>query len=292
MSRVGSSRQPHDVIPAEQDPVQWRRCPLGVAPNPYPAGVVDTLHVLVLRHRRRVLVLVIAVPAGLAVAGLAWQPAAGWIGGLLLATAVVAVALFVLAWKQSRPAALVVDPGGRSFGVPASPSMVYLTVFSSCATSQSVLISSSSTEWWWSLFAACCSAFVAAVWLAAAWAGDGPRLRPEGIEVRMGVGSLRVPWEALSRDQPQRPGLHDTYLRLSYDRPQLVRRRGIYAAGDRLQIDSVHPWFIADVIRHYGNHPEHRHAIGTPAEYHRLLHELNQPTPLALGAPGHDCPPE
>jgi hypothetical protein len=56
---------------------------------------------------------------------------------------------------------------------------------------------------------------------------------------------------------------------LAYARPELVRRRGV-VPGRRLGIDGVHAWFIADVIRHYVDHPQHRAAIGEQAEYQRL----------------------
>jgi len=37
---------------------------------------------------------------------------------------------------------------------------------------------------------------------------------------------------------------------------------------------NVHPWFLADAIRWYANHPEHRAAIGTDAEHDRLVGAL------------------
>jgi hypothetical protein len=61
----------------------------------------------------------------------------------------------------------------------------------------------------------------------------------------------------------------------------MVRRRGVVLARQLLSIDNVAAWFIADAIRHYATHPEHRAAIGTEAEYGRLLdairNELTDP---------------
>ncbi len=43
---------------------------------------------------------------------------------------------------------------------------------------------------------------------------------------------------------------------------------------EALHTDSVDAGFLAAVIGHYVDHPEHRAAIGSPAEYERLLAEL------------------
>lgn len=83
--------------------------------------------------------------------------------------------------------------------------------------------------------------------------------------------SVEVPWEALAPSQPARPNLRSKSLTLSYARPDLVRLRGLVWS---LRTDTVHSWFIADAIRYYLDHPEHRAAIGTPAEYDRLQQTL------------------
>jgi hypothetical protein len=69
-------------------------------------------------------------------------------------------------------------------------------------------------------------------------------------------------------------------------RPELVTQRGwALAYGTRqspsipLQLN-VHPWFVADAIRWYAEHPEHRSAIGQPAEHDRLLAALSQDVTL------------
>jgi hypothetical protein len=46
-----------------------------------------------------------------------------------------------------------------------------------------------------------------------------------------------------------------------------------------LRTDGVDPRLLAAAIRYYVEHPEHRPAIGTQAEYDRLMAELlNSPT--------------
>ncbi|MFE9207216.1 serine hydrolase [Micromonospora sp. NPDC007230] len=62
-----------------------------------------------------------------------------------------------------------------------------------------------------------------------------------------------------------------------YAQPELVRRRDILPLARRLRTDNVHPWFNADTNRHYVDHPQHRAAIGEPAEYQRLWQALTSP---------------
>lgn len=115
--------------------------------------------------------------------------------------------------------------------------------------------------------------------IAAGWRGLSVQLRPEGVYQRDFAGSLTVPWEALAPGRPSRPGVRASTLALTYARPELVRRRGILVLGGRrLRIDNVHPWFIADAIRQYVDHPQHRAAIGEPAEYQRLWQAVTYPS--------------
>jgi hypothetical protein len=81
-----------------------------------------------------------------------------------------------------------------------------------------------------------------------------------------------VPWETLAPGQPGRRELRSKRLILSYARLDLVRRRRLVWS---LRTDNVHSWLIADAIRYYVDHPEHRAAIGTPAEYDRLQRTLH-----------------
>ncbi|PSK64187.1 hypothetical protein B0E53_03864 [Micromonospora sp. MH33] len=61
---------------------------------------------------------------------------------------------------------------------------------------------------------------------------------------------------------------------MAFAKPLLVRRRGIPWSRNALRTDNVDAGFLAAAIRHYVCHPEHRAAIGSQAEYRRLLAEL------------------
>lgn len=116
--------------------------------------------------------------------------------------------------------------------------------------------------------------FVAAVF-------DGrPRvdLTPSGVEVRDPFGRRTVPWEALAPGTPlgQSSG---SELVLTVTRPELVQRRGFLrgsATAPRLTLTwlRVQPWFLADVLRWYVDHPAERAALGTPAGDERLRRAL------------------
>jgi hypothetical protein len=90
-----------------------------------------------------------------------------------------------------------------------------------------------------------------------------------------------IPWEALRRGQPVRQ-VHGRTLTLNVDRPDLVVRRGLFRGSTRrpslnLAYLRVHPWVLADAIWFYAGHPERRDAIGSRAEYERLVPELGVP---------------
>lgn len=122
------------------------------------------------------------------------------------------------------------------------------------------------------------------------WPGLALELTPEGVRHRAGYLSGEVPWAALAQG-PQRPAPGDDWLALLVARPELVVRRGWALGLDSatrvflpLGLDT-HPWLLADAIRWYVEHPEHRAAIGTQAEHDRLLAALAAPS--AVAAPGH-----
>lgn len=106
-------------------------------------------------------------------------------------------------------------------------------------------------------------------------------LTPHAVFVAEVLGSQTVPWEAL------RPGLSlrdvdRRKLTLAVDRPELVVRHGLtWRSARRPRVDlqhvQVHSWFLADAIQFYVDHPGRRGAVGTRAEYERLLTELGAP---------------
>ena len=64
-------------------------------------------------------------------------------------------------------------------------------------------------------------------------------------------------------------------VRLTYDRPELVRRHGLHVYGKRLRTGDIDPRFLRAAIRYYNDHPEYRPAIGTHAEYGRVMPHLH-----------------
>ncbi|GAA2372917.1 hypothetical protein GCM10010170_075370 [Dactylosporangium salmoneum] len=131
---------------------------------------------------------------------------------------------------------------------------------------------------------------LAVVTVVFAWRGLVLELTPAGLSWRGPLFRRTVPWEALAPGGPPRPRLDADRLHLAVTQPDLVVQRGLALGfGPRqhpavaLQV-AVHPWFLADAIRWYAEHPEHRAAIGTDAEHQRLI------TELATAAPEHEQP--
>ncbi|MCM0674098.1 hypothetical protein NCC78_05195 [Micromonospora phytophila] len=205
----------------------------------------------------------------------------------LLVGSVFLVMLLSYAWPDERPAVFVVLPGASSFSTP--PSFIAVCGAVALALAASVQIGSvvpSIREHNLRPVDAVLPVLVAALagmQMVLAWCGFLVHLRPEGLWWRTLAGSVRVPWEALTPGYPQRPALYAETLALTYARPDLVRRRGLVLRPRRLPIKTVHAWFISDAIRYYLAHPEHRAAIGSEAEYRRLLDALRDkpanPTP-------------
>ncbi|MEV6816749.1 hypothetical protein [Micromonospora sp. NPDC051296] len=190
-----------------------------------------------------------------------------------------------LALLRPRPAGLLVKPEVRAFATEPSMSQVYMAVGFMFLASL-LLGARGLVEVVEGLSMVLPLLFLVGVGVhvAGGWRGVSVELRPDGVCQRDLTGSLMVPWEALAPGRPlpaRSPGLHPgPDLRTTGP----VRRRGILPLGRRrLRIDNVHPWFIADAIRHYVDHPQHRAAIGEPAEYQRLLDALR----YAPTGPGH-----
>lgn len=112
------------------------------------------------------------------------------------------------------------------------------------------------------------------------WRGYGLELTPNGITERASGFRRTIPWVALAPGGPLRPAGFPYRLDLAVLRPDLVSQRGWslgslgHGSRQRPRLDiqlHVHPWFLADAIRWYAEHPEHRAGIGTPVEHARLL---------------------
>jgi hypothetical protein len=245
--------------------------------------VLTRLHAATVRHRRRIL----GCAAGLAVlcAGLQLPSAAGSdaVGAFVLVIVLTCSALALLAFGATRPAAFVVDPTGPALRTLPRAADVYLaiTTFMIASWYLPALLPFGGTQqdrtW---------HGVIAVTWLGIAafrttelLRDHGLQLHPEGLVDSGVLGSLFVPWDAFAPGGPLRPALRTRRLPLTYRHPELVRRRGVGISRRQVFVESVHPWFMADVIRHYVDHPAHRISIGTRSEYDRLLGELIMPYP-------------
>jgi hypothetical protein len=111
------------------------------------------------------------------------------------------------------------------------------------------------------------------LWLYPLWAGrPAVELTRDGVRVLAPLGYLAVRWEGLAPGYPLRPKQRADTLTLTVAQENLARRRGLVVLG--LGWLDIHPWFLADAIRYYVAHPEHRAAIGTAEEHDRLRHLL------------------
>jgi hypothetical protein len=190
--------------------------------------------------------------------------------------ALISIVLAVLAAGRYRPATLDADPEQRIFDTPASPIPVFVfTTFlafeaRSLADSWQILQADDGSELMDVILAVLIPVLLALLFVMA-WRSRGVRLRPDGLLDRQPFGSLFVPWEAFDIEHPVGPGARNSEIALSYQRPDLVRRRGVLVFSRRaVRIRNVDWTFFAWVIRHYVSYPGHRPAIGSEAELRRL----------------------
>ncbi|MEV4618177.1 hypothetical protein AB0J74_05575 [Asanoa sp. NPDC049573] len=101
-------------------------------------------------------------------------------------------------------------------------------------------------------------------------------LRPEGLRIPGRLHRVDVPWEAIRPGTPWAPRLRTQKLELLIGTGYLVRppRERRPRLDVPIDVLDIHPWFLADAIRYYVAHPEHRAAIGRPAELERLSRRL------------------
>ncbi|OJF14630.1 hypothetical protein BG844_08725 [Couchioplanes caeruleus subsp. caeruleus] len=215
-------------------------------------------------------VLVLAVALGIATETdrvQIWLPAAA----TTLALTGVAVALYTRA-SRHRPAALVVSRRERAFVAPPSAPPVFqaaaFTLLGGPLVGDKVA-DVISREYLWPVDAALGATWVLLVavqWHVAA-GRHGLRLRPDGVLNRQALGSHFIPWDAFDPALPLAAVGHG--LAASYHRPDLVRRRGL-GGGRRTLPADVDPEYLIRVVHEYVNHPEHRTAVGSEAELHRV----------------------
>ena len=101
-------------------------------------------------------------------------------------------------------------------------------------------------------------------------------LRAEGLRIPGRLHRIDVPWESIRPGTPWAPRLRTQRLELLITTTYLVRPPAERRPRLDVPIDvlDIHPWFLADAIRYYVAHPEHRASIGRPAELERLSRRL------------------
>lgn len=193
--------------------------------------------------------------------------------GVLLLLAIVS-----LAW--SRPRAFVVRPGVPAFSNPPQPMYVFLSLaFLIMATGQAgnVIRDWGSDPFLSEQLPNLMWAVLALLYLTVTWRGQSVQLRPDGLWQPGIIGWLVVPWEAAPTVPALPPAPNANIVPLAYGRPDLVRRDRLYTFRKGLHTSDIEPWLLTAAISHYVEHPEHRAAIGTGAEYDRLRSELHDP---------------
>lgn len=208
-----------------------------------------------------------------------------WYGVMLLAQLGVIgglVAVIVrMAGAAKRPARFAITPTG--FAVPPLVSLGLFTGFLLVMSAQAIggLIALGDVHRWWFWANTVPMLLASGLAVVFAWRGTMLELRPDGVHQRGSLLWRVIPWDALAAGGPPRPPYGDKYLYLATSRPDLVRQKGISlgsgpAEQPRLMLRmKVHPWFLADAIRWYTEHPQDRAAIGAPAEHERLMAVLS-----------------
>jgi len=237
--------------------------------------VLITAFTAVARWRRPILLaaLVLAVVFGvLGESGErgAWFPVfAVWVGSTMLLLVLSLVAAF-----RYHPAVLVARPQEPAFAARPNPAVVFTAaVF---MLQGGFLVADSvhdilDGEELWGL-----SAIIIGLWVFVlilhwrlTWGWFGVQLRPDGVYDRQPLGSLFIPWDAFARAYPSAPS-GTQRVALYYERPELVRSRGLRPGGPNAPAAGIDAAFLARTINEYVAHPEYRSAIGTEAELRRL----------------------
>jgi hypothetical protein len=181
--------------------------------------------------------------------------------------------LSMLATARYHPAALLAEPNGPAIATVASPARVlsaagFLNLAGLLGAQEAGNIVAREELWQFDVFLVVFLAAAAALLIYVAWGSAAVRLRPDGVYDRQPLGSRLIPWDAFDRGYPAVP-VKTTRLALYYQRPELVRRRGVYP-GTQFLTTATDANYLALAIDHYVTHPEHRPAIGTPADFQRL----------------------
>jgi len=186
-----------------------------------------------------------------------------------------------------RPRAFEVRPQVPAFGAPTSPVAVLVTLallVMAMGWTGIMIRDLGTTDTFIDRLPALLCVLVTVPSYVGVWRGQGIELRPDGLRDREWAGTLIAPWDALPVVPIPRHPTERATLRVRYARPELVRRHGLVTSRRQLMTDNIDQELAAQVIRYYTTHPERRPAIGTRAEYDRLLSEISEPP----SAPGPD----
>lgn len=186
-------------------------------------------------------------------------------------------ALSMLATSRYHPAVLLDEPDEPAIATAASPARVlsaagFLNLAGLLGAQEVGNIVAREELWQFDVFLVVFLAAAAALLIYVAWGSSAARLRPDGVYDRQPLGSRLIPWEAFDRGYPAVP-VKTTRLALYYQRPELVRRRGVYP-GTQFLTTATDANYLAQAIGHYVTHAEQRPAIGAPGEFQRLTNLL------------------
>jgi hypothetical protein len=255
--------------------------------------MLATIFTGTVRYRRQILATAVVLAASVLWLRSVTEPRSD--GGFALTmflsfAGMAAAVLALIALRWPRPAGLAVDPRRLAFRALPTATYVYFTItlifLSATEIGSAGFLRSEMGQGPHSYASDLLGVFffaliglmvgLSAMYVLLEWRDTGVELRPDGLIDRTPFGTLTVPWEALAPGYPQ-PGPGKSLV-LTYARPELVRRRHFVFSRRRLAAYGVNvdPLFLSAVIAYYLAYPQYRPAIGTQAEYDRLLHVMSR----------------
>ncbi|GLI03767.1 hypothetical protein [Phytohabitans aurantiacus] len=228
------------------------------------------------RQRRAILAVGVVLSASYLLVH-AWAPSLGRRAFPALAAICLSLlALGLAATIRRRPAAFVIQPGLPAFSASPQPaSLIMALALLTLGTAMTgIAIRYGEPNAFLDQLLAWSLAAATLLHVVLVWRDQGVQLRPDGLWQHGFTGWLVIPWDASPTVPTLPPSPGAISVRLRFGRPDLVRRHGLPVYRRSLRTQDVDPGFITAAIRYYVAHPEHRPAIGTRAEYERLMPQL------------------
>lgn len=201
---------------------------------------------------------------------------------ILVAAFIVVLFLAIMFVRQPLPEVFDIDPAARAFRTP----IVAVTIYAAAA--MMLAGAEFAAEQIYVFGGPFFDSVIAVVWLIYAVAvvsavirSRRVLLRPSGLLIMSAFGTVDVPWDAIAADCPPVMPAKARGIPLSFDRPELVRARGLVLTRSWVPTPYIHVGLLAAAIRYYAAHPEHRPAIGTRPEHDRLLLAVRPPAEIA-----------